>query len=216
MSDDPFRAPDDAPNPFAAEKPPRFDPTVNPYAPTSFVSETDGLELDVEAFRNRYLSHEASIKSVGILYMLPGILVMTFFVIFLLVAIVGALAGNANGLGAVDAAGVIFFFVYGGFGALSYYAGWGIRRFQKGPKVIVTILSAIGLIGFPFGTLINGYILYLLHGENGKVVFSDRYQEVIRQTPHIKYKTSIVVKVFAILLLVVIVMGIVAAVFAGV
>ena len=40
---------------------------LNPYAPTSSVSEPDGLESDVEAFRNKYLAHEASIKSVGLL-----------------------------------------------------------------------------------------------------------------------------------------------------
>ena len=31
-----------------------------------------------------------------------------------------------------------------------------------------TLLSVIGLIGIPLGTLINAYILYLLHSEKGK------------------------------------------------
>ena len=213
MKDDPFRSPDDASNPFAAERPARVDPSINPYAPTAYVSESDGLEYDVEAFRNRYLSHEASVKSVGLLYMLPGIMILVFCVIFFLIGGVAWLGGNPNVMGTPDAAGVIAFFIYAGFGALCYYAGWGVRRFQNGPRIIVTILSGIGLVGFPFGTLINGYILYLLHGDKGKIVFSDRYQEVIRQTPQIKYKTSVVVKTFALLLLAVFLLAIGLAVF---
>jgi hypothetical protein len=49
--------------------------------------------------------------------------------------------------------------------------------------------------------LINGYILYLVFSEKGRRVFSPEYQEIIRQTPHVKYQTSIIVKIFVGLLL---------------
>lgn len=211
MSQDPLRVPDDDANPFARPEMPQRDAAINPYAPTSHVSDTEGLESDVEAFRNHYLSHEASIKSIGILYLIPGVLMLLGFLGMTVATIVGAVAGGGIGFGAPDAAEILFVVViYGGIGLLNCYAGWGIRKFRKGPKVIITILSSIGLLMIPFGTIINGYILYLLHSEKGKVVFSERYQEVIRQTPHIKYKRSIVVKVLLVLVVALITIGIVA------
>jgi hypothetical protein len=54
-------------------------------------------------------------------------------------------------------------------------------------------MSAIGLIGFPIGTIINGYILYLLVSKKGSTIFSPEYKEIIALTPGVKYKTSVVV-----------------------
>ena len=48
--------------------------------------------------------------------------------------------------------------------------------------------------------------------EKGQIVFSDEYRRVIEQTPHIVYKTSVVVWI---LLLALIGFGIVAAVVTG-
>lgn len=215
MNQNPLQVPGDESNPFSRPEVISKSAVANPYAPTSFVSETDGLESDVDAFRNRYLSHEASIKSIGILYMISGVMLLILFLVmvgeaFSVAGVQGQngapLQFSGRGFGAIFVA----FVIYAASGALFCYAGWGIRKFKKVPKIIVTVLSAIGLIGFPFGTVINGYVLYLLHGQKGKVVFSDRYQEVIRQTPHIKYKTSMIVKIFVGLLIGVIVLGIIA------
>jgi len=49
------------------------------------------------------------------------------------------------------------------------------------------------LIGFPIGTLIHGYILYLYWGTKGRKVFSPEYKQIIAGTPHVKYKTSIII-----------------------
>jgi len=48
-------------------------PDLNPYnAPIS--STIENAPGGAEAIRNQYLSHEASVKSIGLLYMLGGIL----------------------------------------------------------------------------------------------------------------------------------------------
>ena len=60
---------------------------------------------------------------------------------------------------------------------------------------------ALGLLSFPVGTIINGYILYLLFSKKGERVFSADYQAIVDATPHIKYKTSIIVWIFLVLLL---------------
>ena len=54
-------------------------------------------------------------------------------------------------------------------------------------RIIGAVLSGIGLLGFPIGTILNGYFLYLLLGEKGSTVFSERYKRVIADTPHVKY-----------------------------
>jgi hypothetical protein len=77
------------------------------------------------------------------------------------------------------------------------------------------VFGAIGLLGFPVGTLIAGYLLYLLWSEKGNVVFSPRYQRVMQATPHIKYKTSIIVWIFLGLLGLVVLVGIIAMVTAS-
>jgi hypothetical protein len=71
-------------------------------------------------------------------------------------------------------------------------------------------LSCIGLLGFPLGTLINIYILVKILGQQGQFVLTPEYQRIIAATPHVKQKTSIVVWVLLILLLVILI-GIIAA-----
>ena len=47
------------------------------------------------------------------------------------------------------------------------------------------------------------------------MVFSDEYRSIIDQTPHIKYKTSIIVWIFLFILLALIGFGILGAFFTG-
>jgi hypothetical protein len=161
-----------------------------------------------EATRKEYLHHEASVKSIGFLYYLGGVAV-------LLIGI-----GTLNWIGGVRgtsarAAGPIFvsiFLLILGAGQL--WVGTGLRGLRRWARIPTGILSGIGLLGFPVGTIINAYILYLIFSQKGKTVFSDEYQAVIEQTPHIKYRTSIVVWILLALVVGLIVLGLVAAFFA--
>jgi len=101
------------------------------------------------------------------------------------------------------------------FGAGQFWVGTGLRRLKKWTRIPTGILSGIGLFGFPLGTIINGYILFLIFSQKGKVVFSDEYRAVIEQTPHIKYRTSIVVWIVLGLVLLLIAAGIIAAIVGG-
>ena len=106
----------------------------NPYAVEASAYLAPQELTDVESIRKRCLGHEASVKSMGTLYLIGG------------------------------------------------------------------VFSAIGLLGFPIGTLISAYFLYLLLSEKGSYVFSDAYKQVIAQTPHMRYKTSILTWIVVILL----------------
>ena len=85
---------------------------------------------------------------------------------------------------------------------LQIWTAIGLRQLRSWARIVSGVLSGIGLLGFPLGTLLNGYILYLLFSKKGTMVFSDEYKRVIELTPGIKYRTSIVVWIFLGLLLV--------------
>ncbi len=109
---------------------------------------------------------------------------------------------------------VSFGAVYLGLGLLQGYAGLGLRRLTNSGRVLGIVFGVIGLIGFPIGTLISLYILYLLLSQKGKTVCSEHYRQVVAQTPHIKYKTSMVVWVLLGLVFLLIALVVVGAMFA--
>jgi hypothetical protein len=83
--------------------------------------------------------------------------------------------------------------VYLVLGALSIFVGRGIRALRPWARTTAIVLSCIGLLGFPVGTVIHGYILYLLLSQKGKRIFEPDYPEIVAATPDIKYRTSVVV-----------------------
>ena len=63
------------------------------------------------------------------------------------------------------------------------------------------------VIGYGFGGLIIGYILYLLLSPKGSMVFSDEYKEIIARTPHIRYKSSCLMVFLIVFVVVLVVIG---------
>jgi hypothetical protein len=147
---------------------------VNPYAAPTAAVEDVAANPEADAIRRAHIGHEASIKAVGILYYLGGAVLTV-----LAVSMVRADALPAMFLLAV--------------GVAQLFAGWGVRGLRRWGRVLGCVLSAIGLLGFPIGTLINAYILYLLLSKKGRTIFAPEYQEVVAATPDVKYRTSIVV-----------------------
>lgn len=162
--------------------------------------DTPPVIADPVAIRKEYLNHEASLRSLGSLYYLG--------------AVVGVIVGGLwlvnprNPFPYRDLVGVLMLLL-----AVAYWklGGW-LRDLDPRARLPANILAVIGLIGFPIGTLINAYILYLLNSQKAAVVFSAEYLAVREATPEIKYKTSWIVVVLAGLLCLVLLLGIVAAV----
>ena len=174
---------------------------VNPYAAPAARVDDIGVNPEAEAVRREHINHEASIKAVGVLYYLGGLLLT-----------IGAFTGMA---GAPNAGGALVIALVGALGLAQFFAGWGVRAFRPWGRILGCILSGIGLLGFPIGTLINGYILYLFLSKKGRTIFSPEYQDVIAATPHVKYKTSIIVWIFLALILALVVIGIGVSVIGG-
>jgi hypothetical protein len=182
------------------------DGAVNPYAvPTARVDDV-AQDSEAEAIRRAHINHEASIKSVGILYYLGGVLV----VVGGLTAVVGGLSGASGNVAGIIGGMVLIT----GIGAIALLAGWGVRALRPWGRNVGTVLSLIGLANFPTGTLINLYILYLFYSKKGRTIFGPGYRDVVAATPHVKYKTSIVVWIFLGLIVLLLAAGILMPMFA--
>lgn len=184
-----------APNPYQAA--PAAAANSNPYAaPVSASPGGFGAPIagsgDPVAIRNHYLKHEASLRSVAWLYFFSGGLMLLVGVIAFVVSVIGIAQGDAAGF-----AGLIVGLFYTGVGVGTLFVARGIRALKNWARITLTVFGFIGLLGIPIGTLISAYILYLCLSEKGKFVCSPQYHQVVAATPHIKYKTWIVLKIVA-------------------
>ncbi len=167
--------------------PSSFSDENNPYRATSFEAGTGVPNVSgAEGIRMAHIQHEASIKSIGFLYML-GFLLCIIGIFPLGAGLIG-LQGMGPQERALMAGIGVFYMLLGGFQG---YTGYALRGLKTWARWTAVVFSAIGLIGFPIGTLISAYFLYLLLSEKANTIFSPEYQAVIQQTPHVKAKTSV-------------------------
>jgi hypothetical protein len=218
------------PNPDDPESGQPFNPYAAPQAPLDAPAVAVPEHVAAaEVTRRRYLNHETNIKSLGALNVLGGALMLLGGVVVVPMALL-----QTTQLGAAETAvvaGVAVFYAI--FGCVSVALGLGLRRLRpwaRWTQVVICSISllwtafvivAVALSGDNVGpliagnlvvALIPGVIFYLLVSRKGSVVFSPDYAEVVALTPHVRYKTSCIVKGLLILLLVVIIPGILAGV----
>ncbi len=189
--------------------PPESQMPINPYAPMVGDSLNDPIHHAVD-IRKKFLNHEASVKSIGLLYLLGAIFLVPIGFCTMGISAY-ALASNSND---IDSPWVVF--IVGVFefalGILQGITGLALKKLKKWARIVGIVFSSIGLIGFPLGTLISAYFLYLLASAKGNYVFSEEYQQVIASTPEIRYKTSMVVWILLGLLLGLIGLAVIAAI----
>ena len=160
---------------------------TNPYAAPQANLIPDTEARQAELVRREHINHEASIRSIGVLYYLMAAM-------FALTG-VGMLASES--IGGFEMAMGLFLAL---LAVVFIFVGRAIRRLDRRCRRPVIVLGVVGLLNIPLGTLINAYLLYLLLAKKGKTIFSEDYAAVIAATPDVKYKTSIVVWVFVVLL----------------
>ena len=217
----PYSLPEDEINPYA---PPKADIEAHPLVGSAEL-------VRAEETRRRFLNHEASVQSIGALYILGAI--------FMGIATVGGILGAVGVLDAArpgaENAPVILGFMAAFYGVLTILfvaVGIGLYKLKTWARWVVVVLTAINIVTSlvyialiamagiqPYvlvvagiTLLIPGYILYLLVSPKASVVFSPEYRHVIEQTPHIKYKTSCLVKVLLIVVLVPIILAVLVAI----
>lgn len=162
-------------------------PPANPYAAPSadtYIVGYEGSLAEAEQTRNELIKHEASVKSIGSLFLLGALLcllsaVVNGFTLFL----ERSLAGSEPAYSPLVLISVL------AFGGLYFWIGRGLRRLDGRVRVVAIVFSAFGLLGFPIGTAISAYFIYLLASAKGKQVMSEEYQAIVAATPHIRYRS---------------------------
>ena len=209
---------------------------LNPFqAPTATIGGPSfvGIGTDAEVIRRTYLGHEASVKSIGSLYYINAFFALLGMVGYGLGA-VGLYNIPMNNSDPTISPQIVLGLSSGFclFGVvISAGLGYGLRNLQQWARWIMIVLMGLSLVllavmvmalavmspAIAAGSLVGGalpglfvgYIFYLMASAKGSMVFSTEYSEVIRQTPHVKYKTSIIVKVLLGLLVALILFGVV-------
>jgi len=164
--------------------------SLNPYpsSPTATsysVPSAIGVSSDPVSVRNYHLSHESAIKGFGLLYAIGAGFYLLLACVAVVIAIVFFAMGNSNGV-SFGVATLVYAAVYFTVGGLVALVSSGFYKLSDVGKIGGSILSVLGMCGFPIGTAIGAYALYLIFSEKGNVVFSPRYREIVRQTPHIR------------------------------
>ncbi len=201
----------------------------NPYAPSGSSYGDASLDANfdlsqAELIRKSHLNHEANIQGFGCLYTLGGIMGILGAIFYIGIGIFVMAGGGvseelqplvfgANGDPMVAGitttlVGVIFLAI----AVAQLFAGRSMQTLNPSGKILAIVVAAIGMLQFPCGTLISGYLLYLLVSAKGRTVYSSAYKEVMQATPHIRYRTSIIVWIFLFLLIGVILLGVVGAI----
>jgi hypothetical protein len=154
---------------------------ANPYlAPKANVDDVSP-SAEFETIRREHLSHEASIKSIGLLHYLSSA--------FLLLGAVVAVATQVSGKVNAATIGVLLLFLALAVGLL--LVARGLRSLRPWVRIPATVVSILGLAAAPLGTLISIYALWLIHSRKGRLILSPEYGEIVEATPHIKYRTPI-------------------------
>lgn len=151
---------------------------ANPYeAPAARVA--DPVVTGVEAERTAHLRHEARLQSVGWLYWLAALGLIALAVV----------SQVFKGRG--DAESMSFLAVELVLTLIAAGVGWGFRSLAAWVRIPGSVLSGLGLLLFPFGTIVHGYILWLMWCAKGRRVLSPAWAEVRRQTPDLRYRRSV-------------------------
>ncbi len=157
----------------------------NPYqTPEANVDKAlTGANGDAERLRIAHIQHEAEIRSIGQAYYLVAV-----------VCLFAAFSIYANKSFMTGSLGVVLIpLALVGFAVLNIWIGAGLRGLKERIRLPTAIFAAIGLLAFPIGTVINGYLLYLLYSRKGEMVFSPEYKDVIQVTATVKSKTPLIV-----------------------
>lgn len=169
----------------------------NPYAPpqSPLLPPPLPVHSDAEAVRREHINTEATLKTVGVLYYLGA---------FIVIAAGLSMAANDELTSEWVSMAILVI-----LGVVQFVGGFGLRRLRSWARIPTIILSGIGLLSFPIGTLINAYILVKVLGKQGRYVMTPEYQEIIAATPYVKNKTSRAVWIILGVLIVVLILVVV-------
>lgn len=166
---------------------------IDPYAPPQRIPESESIPSSSIGIRRTHLAHEGSVRLFGLAILFPG------FGLILMAAYSLVFGRSANTLG-----GALMGLLLAAF---LIWLGLGMMRLQPAayqPGVSVGVLS---LLAFPFGTIAGLLILYLLATKKGRRLFSREYQTILAETPDLKARAPLPLRICFVLLIVLFVLA---------
>jgi hypothetical protein len=172
-------------------------PEINPFrAPDSDPADPEQVleGSPAERIRRQFINHEADVKSIASLHLLGVVVGLSLVAGGAAMRRFSSLPWNIT----IDK----FVLVVVGIAliAVSGVVGVGLYSLQPWSRIPAVVVSALWLLYFPIGTIVNAYALYLLLSRKGRYVFTEEYRAIVQQTPNVRYRTSPFVAVVAILL----------------
>lgn len=139
----------------------------NPYAPSAAALEAPAPPTQEELTRKRHLMHEHSLRLAGTLFLIGG----AFWIVAGLGAAVMTVVRIVNGH--YDSLGNMFAMppLFAALAALLLWFARGLRKLKKEVRSSVVLLSYVGLLAFPLGTIVSAWLLHLTASKKGKFVF---------------------------------------------
>mgnify|MGYP007046926269 CR=1 FL=1 len=166
---------------------------TSPTVPPDNAEASDLSQEEASALREAHRHHERSLNQFGALQLAGGVLSGAWGLFEF------AAASQVPDDAVIATVRGILFVTLGG---LSVWSGSLLRALKPKARGPATAMAVVGLLAFPIGTLVNGYLLYLIHSKKGRVVLSTSYQNVVRRTTTRPEKSSKII-LFAFGLLVV-------------
>jgi len=102
--------------------------------------------------------------ALGALSMLAGVVVV------LTLGGAGLLSGDVGGAVALGSLGLIIGLVVGVLGLPQFIGGLGLLGRKTWARYVLMVTSALSLFGFPIGTLLGGYSLWVLTNNETKML----------------------------------------------
>lgn len=185
-------------------------PFASPRVTDDLIAEAIADASEAEQIRRLHISHETSMRSIGILYYLGMLMVALAGIANLPILVVDLKTSSPPArVGILIGAAMCWMLLLG----VQFFIARGLRKLDPRVKVPLTVCSVIGLVQIPCGTFLNVYVLYLIWSRKGTMVFSPEYKLVIRDTPHVRYKTSTAAWIVLAVFLFLVGLGIVVAIF---
>lgn len=124
---------------------------------------------------------EQHVKIIGAIYIVLGVLaILGGFMVFITFTLGGAalstgVEGVPQGFGAILAGmGLILSMLGIGFGVFGIIVAVNLRQFREWARIAQIVLSVLGLLSIPFGTVLGIYVLWaLLNKETAALFQSD-------------------------------------------
>jgi hypothetical protein len=103
---------------------------------------------------------------------LGAITTLVGFILAFVVAGSGMISGDETAMWVTSLVGGGLGFFIAAMGAVSILGGWGLLKRQEWARILIIILSILSLPGFPIGTALGAYGLWVLFSEEGRLAFS--------------------------------------------